>query len=97
MERIIRKHICEHLVNHSVVSTAQHGFIVGKSCLINLLFLDKVTKRLDENHRVEVCYMDLSKAFDSVSHNHLDHKMKGLGVKKRVNAWVNNFLRGKDV
>ncbi|VDP83890.1 unnamed protein product [Echinostoma caproni] len=51
-----------YLVGHEVLTPAQHGFIKRTSCPSNLLaFLDE-----DEGQHVEFCYLDFSKAFDSI-------------------------------
>ena len=72
LERLIRDTVCRHLVDHSLLSSSQHGFLKGKSCLTNLLtFLNDVTRNLDEGKEVEVFYLDFRKAFDSVNHRFL--------------------------
>jgi len=61
--------------------------------LTNLLsFLDEVTQRLDEGKSVEVCYVDFSKAFESVSHSFLLYKLDLLGITNRIRLWVESFL-----
>ena len=93
LERLVRAKICEHLVLHCLITPAQHGFVKKKSCLTNLLvFLDEVTRRLDEGRPVEVCYLDFSKAFDSVSHEMLDRKLLEVGIEGTTGRWVKKFL-----
>lgn len=46
----------------------QHGFMKGKSCLLNLIsFYDKVIHLADQGKQVDVIYLEFSKAFDIVS------------------------------
>ena len=93
LETIIRAHICQHLTTNGLISTTQHGFIKGRSCLTNLIsFLDEVTKRLDEGIPVEVCYIDFSKAFDSVNHRLLLNKLSLLGISGSIHRWIEDFL-----
>ena len=88
--------MCQYLVENSLLGAAQHGFLKGKSCLTNLLsFLDEVTRRLDEGSRVEVFYLDFSKAFDSVNHRLLAHKLWGFGIKGVLHQWIVEFLRDR--
>ena len=93
MEKIIREHICKHLHEQSLLNSAQHGFMKNRSCLTNLLcYLDEVTERIDEGKNVEVCYLDFSKAFDSVSHRLLLHKLRHFGIDGNTHKWVTAFL-----
>ena len=96
LERIVRRHICLHLTANRLIDPAQHGFMEKRSCLTNLLaYLDEVTRRLDEGLRVEACYLDFSKAFDSVNHCLLALKMHTLGIRGRVSQWVSQFLSNR--
>ena len=96
LERVVRTQICEYLVNHRLITPVQHGFVGRKSCLTNLLvFLDEVTRRLDEGQQVEVCYLDFSKAFDSVNHKMLKLKMLNLGIVGKVAEWITEFLSNR--
>lgn len=96
LERIVRRHMSQHLTENGLLSPVQHGFVSGRSCLTNLLsFLDEVTSRLDEGLPVEVCYLDFRKAFDSVSHNLLLHKISRFGIGGKVLEWITDFLTGR--
>ncbi|MGL5707265.1 MAG: RNA-directed DNA polymerase, partial [Aeromonas sp.] len=96
LEKIVRKQLCHHLLTNDLINKSQHGFLRGKSCLTNLLsFMNEVTCRLDEGQEVEVCYIDFSKAFDSVSHDLLLLKLGYFGLGTKVIDWVADFLRGR--
>ncbi|XP_063615395.1 uncharacterized protein LOC134788438, partial [Penaeus indicus] len=51
--------------------------------------------RLDVGLPVEVCYMDFSKAFDSVSHKLLAQKLLGFGLAGSLYSWIVDFLSGR--
>ena len=60
-----------------VIRSSQHGFIKGKSCLINLVaFCDVKTGWVNGDGAVDVVYLDDSKAFDTFSHNILIGKLR---------------------
>ena len=61
-----------HLEEKQLIKNTQHGFRSGKSCLTNLLlYLEDLTKQVDNGCPVDVLYMDFSKAFDRVPHQRL--------------------------
>ena len=72
MEHIIVKALLEHLVENDLLSSAEHGFLKGKSTCTNLLEShNDWALCLQNKHGVTVAYIDFSKAFDSVSHKKL--------------------------
>ncbi|GAB0182561.1 mitochondrial enolase superfamily member 1 [Grus japonensis] len=78
-----------------VIGSGQHGFTKGKSCLTNLIaFCDGMTGLVDEERAVDVVYLDLSKAFDTVSHNILISKLRKCGLDEWTVKWVENWLNG---
>jgi len=67
----------EYLESNQLITTSQHGFRKGRSCLTNLLdFLDKVTGYVDSGDNVDVVFLDFAKAFDKVSHRRLLLKLE---------------------
>ena len=57
---------------NNLFSRSQHGFLVGKSSINQLLeSLKDVTVALDRGEDDDVIYLDLSNAFDRVPHKRL--------------------------
>ena len=78
-EKIVRKHVMDHFEPY--VSKTQHGFLSGKSCLSNLLHcFDKIDDILGNGDDVDILYLDFQKAFDTVPHHRLLHKLKMYGI-----------------
>jgi len=64
--------------------------------MIQLLeVLDKWTGILDIGGDVDVVYLDLAKAFDSVPNNRLLLKLEYYGVKGTLLEWMKDFLIGR--
>nr|VZI46619.1 unnamed protein product [Spirometra erinaceieuropaei] len=97
MEKIIKKALMQFLEQHHLLrSDAQHGFRSGWSCLTNLLFtLERWPKARDEDNVVHAIYIDFKKAFDSVPHQCLLHKLRNAGVRGRLLVWIQSFLAGR--
>jgi hypothetical protein len=82
MESIIADAI-RHQVRDKI-SLAQHGFSKGKSTVTQLLeTLEDWTTAIDNNQVIDVLYIDIAKAFDSVSHPKLISKLRLYGVRIR--------------
>jgi hypothetical protein len=88
-------------VKKALISTFgnnQYGFRPGSSTLdAHLAIHDEVTRQLDcaKTSGVAMIAMDLSKAFDRLSHNSLLHTLTGSGLPHNFIRWIENFLSGR--
>ena len=74
LERCVLNGTKAHL--YQVISPLQHGFCTGRSCVTNLLeAFDYIGSLLDSGSQVDTIYLDMSKAFNKVSHRRLIHKL----------------------
>ena len=91
MERLVRDTIMDHMEQNNLFSPYQHGFIPGKSCIIQLLeILEEITDALDQGYDIDIIYVDYTKAFDKIQHNRLLKKLLGYG-KERFTPGSKNF------
>ena len=81
------------MVPRNILSPYQHGFLPVRSCQTNLIAcLYDWTIAIDQKGLVDVIYIDVSKAFDSVSHWKLLEKLHILGIPPDVYNWTISFL-----
>ena len=93
MERIIVDKITTHLTEHKIITESQHGFLRKLSTCTNLLeSLNDWTLLLEGGSRVAVAYVDFSRAFDSVTHAKLLHKLKSYGISGELLDFISYFL-----
>ena len=76
LERLIKDHMVDFLVRHKLLNPSQPGFLKARSCLTNVVFLEEITKWIDEGSPVDIIYLDFQKAFDNVPHQRLLLKLK---------------------
>ncbi len=75
------------------MSTRQHGFCHGRSCLTNFLYnYEHCRRALDRKSGVDVIYFDFRKAFYYVPHLRLLQKLDQLGIAGRLHSWIQSFL-----
>ena len=68
----------------------------SRSTLSQLLFASNaLVKCVDDRACVDSVYTDLSKAFDSISHIQLIHKLCAYGLYNNVCDWVEQFLSNR--
>ena len=84
--------INEFVANNQMLTPHQHGFCKGKSCLMNLLeSLDEWTGVVDCGSGVNVIFLDMKKAFDSVLHCQMMKKLSGYGICGNLLRWLSNL------
>lgn len=93
MEKIITKELTGFLLQNNVIPDTQHGFLLKRSVVSNLLTcVDKWTQKFDDNEPVDIVYLDYEKAFDKVPHERLIYKLEHVGVRGNLLMWIKKFL-----
>ena len=95
-ERIIKDEILGHTSLY--LDQRQHGFMSNKSCTTNMVhFCDSLALSLNNDKRSDVIYFDFAKAFDSVSHDIMLHKLKyRYMVDGTLLKFICNYLQGRE-
>ena len=94
LERAILNQIYNEIV--PLITKFQHGFLKGKSTETQLLEVyDNISKVLDDSGQSDIIFLDLSKAFDSVPHNLLVHKLTTFGFQDNLLNWFSSYLKNR--
>ena len=98
-ERIILSRPLFFLESNSILSPRQTGFRPGRSTRDQLLYLSQSISdrfnKLRPGSRTILSAMDFSKAFDSVWHPALFHKLISAGLPPCFARWTQSFLSDK--
>ena len=98
MERCVKSAIMAFMMTNNLITPAQHGFLPHRSCLTNLLMADEeITRIIDSGTAADLVLIDFAKAFDSVNHRLLCHKLQSLGVHPSLVEWTRDFLAWRTI
>ncbi len=85
-----------HLKINNILYKYQFGFRNNHSTTLALIeVVDNILKYLDDGEKVIGIYIDLQKAFDTVNHEILLHKLYNYGVRGVAHEWFRNYLTGR--
>ena len=80
------------LTYHNVFTNSQFGFRQKHSTIHALLnFVDKVTHAIDNYSHLIGIFLDFSKAFDTINHDILLHKLSHYGIRGKALEWFRNY------
>ena len=98
-EKIIFKHLYNHLIQNELITNNQSGFRPGDSVTNQLIFLlYEILKNFDclENLQTRSVYLDMSKAFDKVWHDGLIFKLNENGVTGNLLELIRDYLNERE-
>ena len=76
------KQFSTYLNEHKLLYDSQYGFRDGPSTELALIeLIDRITQDLDKGKIPISIFLDLSKAFDTLEHVNLLHKLNYYGIK----------------
>ena len=95
-EKLIFKRMKSFIAQHNMLSPSQYGFC--KTLSTQHAILDIVsTIQTNMDKRLFSCgvFIDLKKAFDTVDHKILLHKLYHYGFRGVINKWFSSYLQGR--
>ncbi|KAF1610760.1 UNVERIFIED_CONTAM: Retrovirus-related Pol polyprotein from type-2 retrotransposable element R2DM, partial [Eudyptes pachyrhynchus] len=74
------------------INPQQRGFMGSSGCAENFKLLQLLIKNAKKEHQsLGIVFVDLAKAFDTVSHFHIITALKQKGVDKHITAPITNL------
>ena len=83
LERILHDKIIGHVTSR--INPAQFGFIQNHSSVQQLLLV--LSDIFTSCHQLDIIYLDITKAFDTISHSHLLHKLRMFNIGGELWSW----------
>ena len=96
MESMVFNSLILYLTYNNSLSTDQYGLVSGRSTCTQLLAtLNYWTNYCDLNQTTDAIFIDLAKAFDTVSHQKLLLKLLSYGIHYELYNWMESFLTSR--
>ena len=96
LQRIVYNRAYDFLSKTNVLYNKQYGFRTNHSTSMAVLdFVNMISKAIDEDMYTIGIFMDLSKAFDTIDHDILLHKLYHYGFRGISNDWFKNYLSNR--
>ena len=93
LEHIICHHMLNHLDENKVLTSLNHGFRSVYYCETQLVVTTHdLLNFYDLNKQVDTVILDFSKAFDTVPHRKLLHKLEAYRIRRAILQWISCFL-----
>ena len=93
--KVLERLVFDKIISHvgSIISLSQYGFMKNSSTLQQMLvFLNYI---VNNPTQTDVIYLDIRKAFDSVSHGIMLDKLWSVGITGGLWAWFKEYLTNR--
>ena len=98
LEKVIYQRIYKYLEAKSILYPSQYGFCNKRSCEQAICELTGyILQSKNRSEHSASIYLDLSKAFDTLDHNILLHKLDWYGIRRVAKEWIEDYLRNRSL
>ena len=96
LEMAVHNQLYYFLNDNKIITSKQFGFRPTLSTTTALTnFTDNVLLNMDSGSLTEAVFLDLSKAFETVDHNLLLHRLKSVGLLDDTVNWLQSYLTSR--
>ena len=98
LEKLMHKRVYRHLEENNLIYNSQYGFCPRHSCENAVGELLSVIIKGHKNNKTTIAvFLDLSNAFDTLSHSVLLEKLERYGIRGITNDWFCSYLKNREL
>ena len=98
MEKLCNSLYMRHLNMYDILCDEQYGFRPKRSTSTSIFnYLKNIIGEINIQKMVGAIYLDFSKAFDSINHKLLIHKLRDMGVPSKLLSWTESYLKNRKI
>jgi hypothetical protein len=97
-DTLINNQMMTHLTTNNIISPTQYAFRPNSSTTLALqTILNKIQKHKSQRHPLLAIYVDLSKAYDTISHAKLLHKLRhDFNFTEETTAFFSTYFQNRE-
>lgn len=96
LEKLFAIRLNKFLNEFKILSNSQYGFRPNHSTATAIMELtEEITNAIDKKHYLVSIFVDLQKAFDTLDHKILLHKLYKYGIRGVAHQWVTSYLKNR--
>ena len=97
LEKCVHSQVLNYLEENKLLSDSQFGYRPHRSTeLAATLFLDNIRENMDKGQLTGAIFIDLRKAFDTISHSLIVSKLPNYGISGIEKEWFTNYLFARE-
>lgn len=96
LEKLMHKRLIKFITKHDLIYPEQYGFLRGRStehAMLDIIY--RITEAIENKKLTLGIFLDLSKAFDTISHSILINKLTIYGIRGTSSKWFQSYLSNR--
>ena len=96
-EKVMYLRLYKFIQKNKILCEKQYGFQKGKSTELAILLdlQSKIIDALEKGKKPCSVFLDFAKAFDTVNHDILIHKLNHYGIRGEALSWISSYLKNR--
>lgn len=96
IEKLFKTRLNEYVEEHNILSPNQYGFRSGKGTDDAIACLtETIAGNMNRGKKTIALFLDLAKAFDTISHKILLQRLRNIGIKGKAFQWIESYISNR--